>query len=109
MLMYLSGSFPDIKSRFFEYQKQDNFDKLMNWYINTLKPNCDSIIRCFVKVKSQAEIKKEVKRFEILLANMEKMLKDQCHGEFFSGNDSMAAVDVVLYFQVSTIIKICST
>ena len=52
MLMYLSGSFPEIKNRFFEQQKQDNFDKLMSWSINTLKPNCDSIVRCFVKVKS---------------------------------------------------------
>ena len=40
---------------------------------------------------------------------MEKMLKDSLHGEFFSGTNEMGAVDVVLYFQISTIIKICST
>ena len=51
LLKYLCATFPEIKMRFFDYQNPDKFEKLMYWYVNTLKPACDSIIRCFVKNK----------------------------------------------------------
>ena len=44
ILKYLQNTYPDIKSELFDNIQGNNFEKLIKWHQNILKPRCDSLI-----------------------------------------------------------------
>ena len=56
---------------------------------------------------SDDEKKKEVNLFEKLLKKLDEQLKDS-EGDYFSGNDQMSAIDIILHSDISTIVYMYS-
>ena len=81
-----------------------NYDKLIKWYQNLLKPRVDSLINIVIQKKIRdKEIEKEIKMFEKLLKQLDDSLKES-KAEYFSGTDTVSAIDMVLHSGVSTIV-----
>ena len=62
----------------------------------------------FVESKPSYEIKKEVERFEKLLTKLDNNLKED-NRDYFGNGHEISAIDLVIFFEISTIITMCST
>lgn len=69
ILKYLSNTFPEIKDGLFDIEA-GNFDKLLIWHLNVLKPRCDVLINMMIekrtpdgKIITDDDKKKEINRF----------------------------------------------
>ena len=59
------------------------------------------------KKTTDSEKQKEINRLDKLLKNMDDMLKES-NSEYFSGNNELSVIDVVLHSEISTIIYMYS-
>ena len=82
---YLKNSFPLIKEELFDPILKDNYDRVMKFHKTLLKPKCDLLISyCLAKKVDDDTKKKEFKRFETLLKEMEKLFSEM-KSDYFSG------------------------
>jgi hypothetical protein len=114
ILKYLMNTFPVIKEQMFDIEGE-NLPKLLTWYLNVLKPRCDILINMMIEKKTHEgkiitddEKSREVNRFLGLLQKLDENLK-KFNSDFFSGNDRISAIDVVLHSVIVTIVYMYST
>lgn len=114
IIRYVKNSFPQSREGIFDIDG-DNLEKLLVWHTNVLKPRSDILINMMIekrttdgKVITDDDKKKEVNRFLVLLQKLDENLK-KYDSEFFSGNNKVSAIDIVLYSTIITIVYMYST
>ena len=109
-MKYFKNTYPKINELLFENIEGDNFDRLTRWHQVTLKPKCEKLTELMMPKDGQnvtdEQKRKEIETFENLLKILNKQLKND--DEYFSGSDTMCALDIIIHSDVSTIVYMYS-
>ena len=107
-MKYFKNTYPKINELLFENIEGDNFDRLTRWHQNTLKPKCETLTKLMLSQSvTDDQKRREIETFENLLKILNKQLKND--DEYFSGSDTMCALDIIIHSDVSTIVYMYST
>jgi glutathione S-transferase len=107
---YLKNNNSKVRDRLFPEEYRDGIDKHLNWFMSILRVCTARIIRnkvgplCFGerKVPMEQEQKESDEFFKRIVPQLNKMLI----GSIFFCADEMTAVDILIYNEVATVLKL---